>query len=422
MAFPKKQARQYPRRLWELVGRPGSGKSTFFMRMRGPLLPVDADHRIDEVAYLNDDMLELSLTAEDHNTPDRIAQLLNQNMPGSAIGTIGVDSLTAIIAPLVTQAMIDKDAGRTKNLYAGFKGKALAMRQLQDNITRWGTDVLWIYHLDDSTDAEGKAQVKATISRTELLRLMRSVNLRLQIVLENNRSGRVAAGARRGIKIVWARRGRSGFTLWDDSGTWIGMPERIEQAVYDGLSPAEQDEIESALPESFPDEQGAIAWGFEYGTRTEPHAFKDLVHARNAFDKLKREHGLETDSPELWALWVAEVLARLECASAEGGPAPAAARGYGDVGVTFSAPQEKQLAEIVERDKQVQRQPVVTLAEDAAAPAAAGPDGPTAFWTRVHGAKFNDKNAQKIVAAYTLDGKTDWAGALREVEAQLGRV
>ena len=46
-----------------------------------------------------------------------------------------VDSLTAIITPLITAAILNNDAGRNKNKVASFKPKALAMRLLQDAIT-----------------------------------------------------------------------------------------------------------------------------------------------------------------------------------------------------------------------------------------------------------------------------------------------
>ena len=38
MPFQKLVTSAYPRRLWSLVGFPGTGKSTFAMQMRGPLL------------------------------------------------------------------------------------------------------------------------------------------------------------------------------------------------------------------------------------------------------------------------------------------------------------------------------------------------------------------------------------------------
>ncbi len=309
MAFKKMVKDLYPPRLWGLVGYPGSGKSSFATQMRCPLLAIDADHRFQEVLHLAaGDVYELSGEAADNTDADRVAAQLARNMPGAQVGTIIVDSLTAIITPLVVQAMVDKDAGREKNLAAAFKTKALAMRQLQDAVTRWGTDVLWIYHLQDARDERGKALQRATISTTELARLTRSINLQLELVQD---------GQRRGVKVTWARRGRAGMTLWDDSGTWAGMPERIEAAVYDGLSQAEQDKLEQATPATFPNAETAIAWGLEQG------AFDVLQHARNAYDKLKRERHPK-DAGEMAALWVADVQVRLaaQAGAAGGEPSP----------------------------------------------------------------------------------------------------
>ncbi len=296
MTFKLMTQAQYPPRLWSLVGYPGSGKTTFAVQMRGPLLVIDADHRFQEVLDLAGDraVYELSDVAADNVSADLITSRLAEGMPGSDVATIVVDSLTAIIAPLVTQAMVDKDAGRVKNLAQGWRIKALAMRQLQDAVTRWGTAVLWVYHLQDARDAKAKAVTKATVSKTELARLTRSINLQLEIVQD---------GDRRGVKVAWARRGRAGMTLWDETGTWAGMPERIEEAVYAGLSRSEQDEIEGATPSVFPNAETAIAWGLEQG------AFTVLAHSRNAYEKLKRETQPET-AKEMTALWIADVQAR----------------------------------------------------------------------------------------------------------------
>lgn len=296
MPFKKMVRQAYPPRLWGLVGYPGSGKSSFATQMRAPLLVVDADQRFREVLDLAEDrpVFELSETPADHTDPDRIAALLAENMPAAGIGTIVVDSLTAIITPLVTQAMRDKDAGREKNLASAFRHKALAMRQLQDAVTRWGTDVLWIYHLMDARDARGKAVVRATISQTELDRLSRSINLQIQIVQE---------GGRRGLKVVWARRGRSGMTLWDKSGCWAGMPEAVEQAVYAGLSEVEKERLQGQAPQVFPNPQSAIAWALEQG------AFASPQDALEVYQRLKagcKPH----DARHMAALWAAEVHAR----------------------------------------------------------------------------------------------------------------
>jgi hypothetical protein len=272
MSFKKMTKQQYPPRLWALVGYPGSGKSTFATQMAGPVLVVDADHRFDEVLDLAiGSVYELSNSPADNVDADRITAILAENMPGSEVKTIVGDSLTAIITPLVVQAMVDKDEGRTNNLAAAFRVKALAMRQLQDAVTRWGCDTLWIYHLNDARDAKGKAHTRATVSQTELARLTRSINLQLEIVGGEN--------GRRGIKVVWARRGRSGMIIWDDdiTGYWQGMPERIEAEVYDGLSKAE---------------------------------FEALPHARNAYNKLKGLQQPQT-AREMAALWVTAVRGRL---------------------------------------------------------------------------------------------------------------
>ncbi|MGH7274023.1 MAG: AAA family ATPase, partial [Nitrospiria bacterium] len=296
MSFKKIVKPQYPPRHWALVGYPGGGKSTFAMQMKAPLLPIDADHRISEVSALSEgDVYQLSDNPTDSVDPDSIARLLTENMPGSDVATIVVDSLTAIISPMVTQAIIDNDAGRNKNRAAAFKDKALAMRLLQDAVTRWGTDVLWIYHLHDARDEKAQQVTRATLSATERARLYRSINLELHVIQE---------GKRRGIKVVWARRGRSGLIIWDDTGKWAGMPEKIEQAVYGGLTQVEQDEIEKSAPVVFTTPEAAIEYGLSKG------AFKAVQHAKNAHEKFVKEHP-EAGPEQLALLWVEDVERRV---------------------------------------------------------------------------------------------------------------
>lgn len=293
MAFKKKVKKRYPPRMWELVGFPGSGKSTFATQMVAPLLPVDADQRFDEVLPLVEgDVYELSETAADHTDPRRVAELLEAGMPGAEVGTIVVDSLTTIIAPLVTKALLNRE--QAKNKVAIFQEKALTMRLLQDTVSKWGVAVLWIYHLQTGRNGRAQAVTSATIPRTERARLLRSLNLRLEVAQEEQR---------RGIKVVWARRGRvfpDVPVLWDDTGRWVGMPEKIEAAVYDGLSEQARDRIESDPPDVFVSCDAAIAWGFERGV------FKTLQNARNTYDKLKAE-GKPQSAREMAALWVAAV-------------------------------------------------------------------------------------------------------------------
>ena len=89
MAFKKMIQKQYPPRLWALVGYPGGGKSTFATQLQGPILTIDADHRFQEVLGLAEqagrEVYELSDNPADQVDPDRIAALLAANMPGSGV-------------------------------------------------------------------------------------------------------------------------------------------------------------------------------------------------------------------------------------------------------------------------------------------------------------------------------------------------
>lgn len=296
MAFKRLNPQKLPPRQWALVGYPGSGKSTLAAQMAGPLLVVDSDHRFAEVAgKAASDVYELSDNPADNVDAERIAALLRKNMADSGIKTVVVDSLTSILSPLVVEAIMDNDAGRNKNRVSAFKDKALALRLLQDTITGWGTDVLWVYHLRSGMDSQAKQTESTSISAVELARLRRSLNMVLRVTVEGNR---------RGIVVDWARRGRSGIVLWDDTGCWRGMPERIEKEVYGGLTVEEQERIESATPTSFSGRDAAIAWGWEKG------GFRDAVHAANAYDKCKRETQPKS-ADEMWAAWIKCVEAHL---------------------------------------------------------------------------------------------------------------
>lgn len=292
MAFKKMDKTQLPPRQWALVGYPGSGKSTFAAQMQGPLLVVDADHRFAEVARLAlDEVFELSDEPADNVNAERIADLLKANMTGSGVKTIVVDSLTSILSPLIVEAIMDNDAGRNKNRVSAFKDKALAMRLIQDAITGFGVNTLWIYHIRTGLDAQAKERETSTVSVVELSRLRRSLNMQLKVVEQ---------GDKRGVLVEWARCGRQGMTLWDDSGVWRGMPERIEKEVYGGLTVEDMERIEGETPTAFASPEAAIAWGFERG------AFRDAVHSQNSYEKVKREKKPKT-AAEMWKFWIDNV-------------------------------------------------------------------------------------------------------------------
>jgi len=293
MGFAKMVKPKYPPRLWTLAGFPGSGKSTFAAQMRPPLLAIDADRRFAEVLGMaRGEVYSIGETAADNANTEKIVALLKANMPGSDVNTIVVDSLSAVISPLVTQAILDNDAGRNRNRAAAFKNKALAMRQLQDAVTCWGKDVLWIYHFKEGRDGQGSKVIRPTVPETELERLKRSINLQLEIVQD---------GEKRGIKVVWARQGCQQITLWDETGRWLGMPERVEAAVYGNLP--EPAKAETVIPKQFTNIDAALEWGISQGV------FPDAASARRAYDEIKQKNKPKT-AAEMASYWTAEVLHR----------------------------------------------------------------------------------------------------------------
>ena len=294
----------FPPRLWALYGESDAGKTTFAAQMRGPILAIDADGRFKEVLRLSETTVyELSPNKEDNVNPDKIAEIITQKIAGSNVQTIAVDSLTAIIAPLVMGAYRNTDGNRS----AKYSDKATAMRLLQDVVTGTGRDVLWIWHVYQSTfvqkgDRDPKPVNRESLSLTEAARLHRSINMRLKMFRE---------GDRRGITVEWAKHGRSGITLWDEPyGYWYEMPERIEQAVYGGLTPEDMANFASLIPEVFTNPAHAIAWGWEMG------AFNALPHSRQAYLKL-RETKQPKNAAQMREIWVEDVKRRLSEQQAE---------------------------------------------------------------------------------------------------------
>jgi len=229
MAF-KKYTPKLPRRLWALVAFADCGKSTFASRMRGKKAVLDTDARYDEVVtklgLSPDENLMISDQASEILDPVKIAAKLDVDMPGSGVDTLIVDSLTGIIAPRVTKALMSKDPNN-RNESAKWADKANCMRLVLDSFNKWRTDVLYIWHLERSS-FNGEKTIRETLSKGERDKLYRGLNMMLEIVTKGD-----GADRRFGVLVAWSRNGESGMTLWDEPGNyWAGMPEKIEAAVY----------------------------------------------------------------------------------------------------------------------------------------------------------------------------------------------
>jgi ABC-type dipeptide/oligopeptide/nickel transport system ATPase subunit len=293
MPIRKLEANKYAPRHWAIYGPPGAGKSTLAAQMAGPLAWIDADGRAQEIVKIaNGEVYALDTYNGDVRL---IVADMRASLPATNIQTLVIDSLTALISPLVTAAMMEIDAGLHKNKVSAFKDKALAMRAIADAAIAGAPDVAFIYHTRQGLDGQARAVTSTSISTVELARLRRSLNMVLRVDATHNH---------RSVTIEWARCGRSGLTLDDTTGTWRGMPERIEMAAYDGLDEAERAAIEHATPTSFSGPDAAISWGYEQG------CFRDAVHAQNAYAELRRDQQPKT-AAMMWVLWIEEVQTRL---------------------------------------------------------------------------------------------------------------
>lgn len=275
--------RQYPVRRWSIEGFPGTGKSTFAARLRGPQVVVDADGRYEEVVGL---VAGKVYAASDGAANVEIAGIergLDTTLKGNLkAATIIVDSITQIINPIIGKLMMGE-------LSDGQVIKAMVMRRLATAVCKWGTDVLFVYHLYEA-GLHGKNTVKATLTDQEQDRLMLNLNLKLATVYDpdNNRYG---------VKVLWARNGRQ-FpaipVLWDETGSWEGMPEAIEKAVYGNGKPAE------AKPVMFKSIDEALTWSVEQ------HCYPDVAAAQTAYNTLKGEIK-PTSARQMFEAWLAFV-------------------------------------------------------------------------------------------------------------------
>jgi hypothetical protein len=284
----------HQRRAWALIGVGGIGKSTFTTQLRGPSLIIDSDGRYREVEQHHPGSVYLiSDRPADHHDPLRIAELLDENMPGMQIGTIVLDSMTAILSPIVTRILEELDRGRHKNRAAAWKPKATAVRLIQDSLNKWGTDFVIIYHEQDRIDGRGQKGVSKTVSQLEEARLLRSLNARIR--LDQDRKGRYA-------EVVWSRTGRTG-RIYDEQSFWKDVPEKVDALIWDDLSETERALANGAAPQVFADPQAAWDWSLGQG------CFESIEQAKRAYESLKVERKPQ-NATQMRDFWVAEVQRR----------------------------------------------------------------------------------------------------------------
>jgi hypothetical protein len=208
------------------------------------------------------------------------------------VGNIVLDSMTAILSPIVTRILEELERGYHKNRAAAWKPKANTVRLIQDAINKWRTDFVIIYHEQKRLDGRGRAEVANTVSPVEEARIMRVLNARIRLGQDNK--GRYA-------EVVWSRTGRTGKVY--DQGMWQGVPEKLDELIWGNLSETEEAQANGAAPAAFADPQAAWDWGVSQG------CFKGIEHARNAYEKLKTERSPQ-NAGQMRDLWVAEVQRR----------------------------------------------------------------------------------------------------------------
>ena len=298
MAFAKFQ--EDHRRMWALIGPANSGKSTFVAAMKDPVVVIDPDGRFNDVAEMmtaaGQEAYSLSDKPADHHDPLAIQKALEKNMPKADVGTIALDSMTSLLHPLVTRIMMEIEKGMHKNKAAAWRPKAELVRLITHSMAKWGTDVVYIYHEEDHRDNRGQAETRRTVSELEESRML--MNLTARVRLDQDKDGRYA-------EVIWSRTGRTG-QVRDTEGMWNGVPEEIDALVWENLTETEQAIADGdAPPETFSDPQAAITWGFAQGP------FKDMQHAKNAYNKVKEEQKPK-NALDMRDAWVADVERRVK--------------------------------------------------------------------------------------------------------------
>jgi hypothetical protein len=312
MAFKKITEQKRDQRILALLlGDANTGKSTLLAQLPTPIAGVDSDGRMDEIAQLvSGGELYAQENLAEANDIDKALEWLEKNMPDSGVQSIVWDSITPVLLPIINRALdlaaMSPDGRKaeigTANKSAVWEPKARAMRKIQ-SIQNYGVHCVWTAHYEPGRDHQGKEHERKTIPETELDRFTKVLNMKLRTIYKDGKYG---------VVIEWLRKrpGMKPIVLWDEAGYFKGMWERILAVTSDNPKPEEPVTwADFGIDKAFPSPEVAIQLGTEQFEElpdgVKIYAFGDslakatkkngdegtngvLVHARNAYEKLKR--------------------------------------------------------------------------------------------------------------------------------------
>lgn len=303
----------------ELISREKYGKTSFLVEWAKPGMGiiVDSDGRFGDAVSTTAraDFYPLCDKQSDMLDVDKIVEALEKNIPSveKEVSIIAVDTLTKILEPIITKIQAK---GKT-NLYS-YKEKADAMKKLRHAVTKWGTETAWVYHkrqvYKENPNAKGFDDKYILVdedflNEVEQTRLGADITLSLEIVVDE-RTGK------RGVKVLYARRGRMGITVWDDIGNWKGFRNTLEQAVWGGLTEEDQSSM-GVLDENpllWESPKQAMTWAWRVSQEVEP-VFNDAKHVENSYDALKEvlveQYGADLTADIFYTAWKQKVISKL---------------------------------------------------------------------------------------------------------------
>ncbi|MFM8321937.1 MAG: AAA family ATPase [Chloroflexota bacterium] len=203
---------------WVLLGRFGTGKSSFASKMSPEYLVVDFDGRWPEMA--GNVLGKYHIIQEpDIVKANREMVRRNPDLRGK-VGTVIVDSITSILDYQQAAGRLDVANGNG-NANDIHREKADIMRVLRGSVLTYHCNGLWIAHIEDGK-MSGKDKTRITIPKIELERM--KINLNAILVMDiDPRSGK------RYVKIDWCRYNNNvaaGQVIFDTE-MWAGVPQRI---------------------------------------------------------------------------------------------------------------------------------------------------------------------------------------------------